>query len=1085
VQTGTFVQYGEHWTVGYGAASFSLPNALGLTYIQRLLQHPGEQIHVLDLLSGTAPSEIPETGASTITRFDSDDNVVASRAGDTGAVLDDQAKRDYRRRISELNEELNELRERGNLNLLGERDYQRRDALEFEIEALTRQLAKAVGNFGRDRRSGSVAERARLNVTRAIRLAIQRILERNAVLGELLGSRIRTGSLCAYVSDTRSPIEWKFRLEGSLTPTPVTDAPAFASSPSGADFIQTVQSTTAFVGREKERELLRRCLREVKDGRGRIVVIAGPPGIGKTRTAREAGDQARHQGFVALAGNCYDREDSVPFVPFVEVLEVVLARVPGPAAIREILGDQTPELSRLLPQLLRLFPDLPAPTQASPEQSRRMLFNAVLALVERQSALNPLLVLLEDLHWADEGTLSLLVHLARTISTLPVMIIATHRNDKIDIKPPLTKTLDELIRLGVVEQIPLGGLPERDVAQMIELLRGHEPSPALVNLVYSNTDGNPLFVEELIRDLVENQSNGDFVERLQQSEVALPHSLRLLIRRRLAVVSNEATRVLGTAAVIGRSFNFSLLEAATGAEPDRLVDSLEEAEKAGLISSRLEYPEARFKFAHELIRRAVLDDLSVARQQRVHLNIAEAMEFLHSDSLEAHAEDLAHHFWSAGASAENAKTIRYLQMAGQKALRSSANIEAANHLIHGLQLLATLPETPERLQSELAFQTNLGMAWMATKGYAAPETRAAYERARDLCSGAGNSPQLVPIMMGLAIYFLLRAEYRATCDIAERTLKLAEALRDSGSAMEAHIRYGYALFYMGEFEHARDHLERAIDLYDPNSHRSHALVFGQEPGMASLSCEALVLWVAGYPEQALARCELSMEHARASAHAMTLAFALIYASMLHQWLGRDETAEEFAAEAFKISSEQGLTFWAAVAALCRSAAESRSRPSQDAIAGIEDALRSWEATGARAPISYFRFHFAAALAHADHTGRAMMLVNQAIAELGDERFYQAELYRLKGELILQTRSEVDSESGAEAEACFLRALEIARRQNAKAFELRAARSLAALWRQTDRTPQAEQLLHEICGWFTEGFDTADLKKAKALLDQLN
>jgi len=589
----------------------------------------------------------------------------------------------------------------------------------------------------------------------------------------------------------------------------------------------------------------------------------------------------------------------------------------------------------------------------------------------------------------------------------------------------------------------------------------------------------------LIQDLDENQSNGYFVEQLRQGKVALPHSLRLVIGRRLALVSKEATRALGVAAVIGRSFNFGLLEAATHAEPDRLVDSLEEAEKAGLISSRLEYPEARFKFAHELIRRAVLDGLSLARSQRVHLNIAEAMEFLYSDSLEEHADDLAHHFWSAGAAADTAKAIRYLQMAAEKAARSSAHIEAANHLMRGLRLLATLPETAERLQSELAFQTNLGMAWMATKGYAAPETRAAYERARDLCGRAGKSPQLVPIMMGLAIYFLLRAEYRATCDIAEQTLKLAEALSDSGSAMEAHIRYGYALFYMGEFEHARDHLERAIDLYDPNSHRGHALVFGQEPGMASLSCEALVRWIAGYPEQALALCERSIEHARASSHAMTLAFASIYASMLHQWLGRDETAAEFATNALSISSEQGLTFWNAVAALCRSAAESKSRPSQDAIAGIEDSLRSWEATGARAPISYFRFHFAASLARAGHTNRAIMLVNQAIAELGDERFYEAELYRLKGELILQSGRAVDSEGGAEAEDCFMRALQTARRQNARAFELRAASRLADLWRQTGRTSQAKQLLHDIYNWFTEGFDTDDLKEAKALLDELS
>ena len=269
-QTGTLVQHGEHWTVGYGAASFPLRNALGLTYIQRLLQHPGAQFHALDLLSGAATSKILEADRSGHTRFRDDENLIVGRPGEIGPILDDQAKRDYRRRISELNEELNELRERGNLNLLGERDYQRRAALEFEIEALTRQLAQAVGIFGRDRRSGSAAERARLNVTRAIRSVIQRISERNAALGELFGSCIRTGSFCSYVSDTRSPIDWKFALEGFMQ-APVTDAPAFVRPSSEAAFIQPARSTAAFVGREKERELLRRCLQEVKNGRGRIV----------------------------------------------------------------------------------------------------------------------------------------------------------------------------------------------------------------------------------------------------------------------------------------------------------------------------------------------------------------------------------------------------------------------------------------------------------------------------------------------------------------------------------------------------------------------------------------------------------------------------------------------------------------------------------------------------------------------------------------------------------------------------------------------------------------------------------------------
>ena len=236
-QTGTLVLHGEDWTVGYGAASFQLRNILGLTYIQRLLQHPGEQFHALDLLSGTAPSEILEADPSRLTRFRDDKNLVVGRPSDIGPILDDQAKRDYRRRISELNEELNKLRERGNLNPLGERDYQRRAELEFEIEALTRQLAKAVGIFGRDRRSGSAAERARLNVTRAIRAAIQRIAEHDAVLGELLGSCIRSGVFCGYFPNPRAPITWQLALRNlDLAPTV---APAAVSLRCGPSLLQS------------------------------------------------------------------------------------------------------------------------------------------------------------------------------------------------------------------------------------------------------------------------------------------------------------------------------------------------------------------------------------------------------------------------------------------------------------------------------------------------------------------------------------------------------------------------------------------------------------------------------------------------------------------------------------------------------------------------------------------------------------------------------------------------------------------------------------------------------------------------------
>jgi predicted ATPase len=388
-----------------------------------------------------------------------------------------------------------------------------------------------------------------------------------------------------------------------------------------------------------------------------------------------------------------------------------------------MLGGQGPELSRLLPQLRLLFPERPTLLQSSPEQSRRVLFNAVQEFIRRQSSAKPLLLVLEDLHWADDGTLSLLIHLARSISSMKLMIIATHRNDSIDMKPPLTKALEELAHLGVVVQIPLRGLPQPAVAQMIAGLSGTEPPPASVELISSSTDGNPLFVEELVRHLAQDQRNENVFQRLDAGEIALPHSLRLLIGQRLALVSGATALFLRTAAVIGRSFNFSLLEAATRAEPDELVDALEEAEKAGLISSRLEYPEAQFRFRHELIRRAVLDEISLARRQRIHLSVAEAMEQLYSALSHEHSDDLAHHFWSAGAAADPAKTLRYLQMAGEKAVQSSANVKAIGHFREALQLLGTLAGTAERQRKKLLLQSLLGTALIAVEVFSSQEVQ--------------------------------------------------------------------------------------------------------------------------------------------------------------------------------------------------------------------------------------------------------------------------------------------------------------------------------------------------------------------------
>ena len=442
----------------------------------------------------------------------------------------------------------------------------------------------------------------------------------------------------AIFANPQNPIAWQFSVGGVPSAVAEITAPVFTRPENS--LVQSLADRTTFVGREAERAVLRRLLERTLRGEGGVAMIGGALGVGKTRISAEFAAEASNRGFITLVGSCYDRENSLPFNPFVEILESAMAQSPSQEAFRAALGDDAGEMARLMPQLRRLFPDIPPPLEISPEQSRRILFNAVVELLGRTAATGPMLLLFEDLHWADEGTLSLLNHIARSISKMPVLMVGTFRDNEIDSAGPFARTLDELLRIHMLERISLRGLPQDAVAEMIEALSGKMPPPKVVSLIYSGTDGNPFFVEELFRHLVERgklmDTAGEFREDFNLAEIDVPQSLRLVIGRRLARLSEDARKILAPAAVIGRSFTFELLEASSNMNADSLLDYVEEAEKAGLIYSTLGYPEASFQFSHELIRQAVLSELSAPRRQRLHLNVVEGIERIHANTLEDH-----------------------------------------------------------------------------------------------------------------------------------------------------------------------------------------------------------------------------------------------------------------------------------------------------------------------------------------------------------------------------------------------------------------------------------------------------------------
>ena len=1084
-ETGTFATRGEYWTLGYGGTNFPLKDFKGLGYIQRLLQHPGEEFHSLDLLRGPGSITPAETERGTAAQIEGTDSV--GGLGDSGEMLDARAKQEYKRKLLELNEEQEDQRERGN--------HERAQQIASEIDFLNREISRAIGLGGRDRRAGSASERARLNVTRAIKAALQKISEQQAAMGDLLDRSIKTGSFCSYAPDPGNQVSWRFSMEGPQTLSrPEATKPFLFRR--GSTFLRESIDQTTFVGRDAERATLRRILERAASGQGSVVMIGGPAGVGKTRIAAEVCAEASQRRVLSYVGSCYDQEDSVPFIPFVEIFETALAQAPSPHAFRDRLGNEATELARFLPQLRRLFPDIPQPMELPPEQSRRVLFNAVTELLARTAENGPLLLMLDDLHWADEGTLALLSYLAPLVQKLPILIIGTYRDFELRAGGPLARTIDNLHRHHLLERITLGGLPQKAVADMLRALSGREPPEAVVSLFYFDTEGNPFFVEELFRHLVEQgkliDSAGNFRHDLNPSEVDVPQNVRLAIGRRLAKLNDNTQRALATAALIGHSFTFGLLEAATGLDPDPLLDQVEEAEEAGLILSALDYPEARFQFSHELVRRAVLGDLSAPRRQRLHLQIADALERIHAEALEERAIELVHHLTEAGSAADDSRTLRFLMMAVKRELEQSASESAARHTQSALALLNRLPASAERDQRELDLQIAYGVAMTATEGAHVREVENAYRRARELCGGLGDDQRLFLVSYGLWHIHLLHAELPVARPYADGLVELAQRTGDEGLVVQAYWVLGCNQFFMGEFAATHASLAESIRRYDKQRHRTLKFRFAQDPCVSCLFYDALALWMLGCPEQAEKRAAESLALARESDHPYTLAWCLHHLIIYRIFRRQFSAVEELSREGLDLCKRYGFAFLEAPTRVYASLARvflGLKRDEREP--GGLDLTRPATA-GDTLMGTWYLGELADALGNRGKLEKTFPILAEALhmVERSQERYFESEIRCIKGELILKQleatprdSAEVQSAQSA-AEESFRSALEIARLRGAKIQELRAATGLSRLLIASGRKAEARGTLEVIYNWFTEGLDTPQLMAAKSLLESL-
>jgi predicted ATPase len=613
----------------------------------------------------------------------------------------------------------------------------------------------------------------------------------------------------------------------------------------------------------------------------------------------------------------------------------------------------------------------------------------------------------------------------------------------------------------------------------------------IVRQIVAKTDGVPLFVEELTKAVVES---GLHVGATHASPLALaiPATLHDSLMARLDRLG-AAKEIAQVGAVLGREFSYELLYAVSSVDEDMFQHGLRQLVEAELVYQSGLPPQARYLFKHALVQETAYQSLLKSRRQQLHKQVAQVLAEQFPQTVETQPELVAHHYTEAGLGEQ---AIPYWQQAGQKAIEHSAYAEAISHITKGLELFKTQRDTPEHAQQELALQIALGGSLAAIKGYAAPEVEKVYAQARELCLQLGEIPQLFPTLWGLMAFYLIRAKLQTARELAEQMRRLAQSVKDLAHLQVAHWALGEILFYLGEWSQARAHLEQGIFLYDPQKRFSRAL---HDPGVSCLSIMARALWHSGYPDQALTRSHEALALAQDLSHPFSMAFALHLAAIVHRERREVRAAQERAEALIALSREHGFAFREAVGIILQGWVLVKQGQGEEGIAQIRAGLAAWQSTGAEVSRTYYLALLAEAYGKARQPEEGLSVLAEAldVVDKTGERYYEAELYRLKGTFTLQSQASPKQVSGKsqanqdkpeieqEAEACFLKAVEIARRQQAKLLELRAATSLTRLWQHQGKQKEAHQMLAEIYGWFTEGFDTKDLQEAKTLLTELS
>lgn len=868
----------------------------------------------------------------------------------------------------------------------------------------------------------------------------------------------------------------------------------------------TVSRPDLFVGRDAELAQLAQWWTTVQQGQRQVGMLVGEPGIGKTALVETFVAQVRATEEVWVGhGQCMDRYGAgEAYLPVLEALGR-LGRGPAGLSLVAVLRQYAPSWLVHLPALLapedreRLDPLVSGVTPA------RMLRELAEAL-EVLTAARPLVLVLEDLHWSDRATLEWLAYVVRRRDPARLLILGTYRPvDVVVHTHPLHAIAAELRHHPQYAELGLDSLSAAAVTRYLQQCCGAPPIPSgLPALVHQRTGGNPLFlvamVDELVRQgLLETGGNAaGSPEALAFLRGLVPSSLRQYIEQHLEQLSDEDQALLEAASVAGPTFAVAAVAAGVAQAPETLEARLTALARRGRFiraAGAETWPDgtvtACYEFRHTLYHEVVYARVSAGHRVRLHQQIGARKETGYGAQARQIAAELAVHFMRGR---EAWRAVTHLHHAGENALRRSAYEEAITHLTAALDVLATLPEGQERLHHELRVQTALGLVLSVAKGYAAPEVARSFTRARELCHLVGDTPQLGLVLWGLHRLYFVQAEHRTAQELAAQLLSLAQHDPAPSLLLAAHTALGAALWVQGHLTAAREHLVPELPRVEAPQRRALASRYGVDPGVLRPLFAAYILWSLGYAETALQRLHAMLTLAQELAHPFSEAVAHGGAACIQQ-LRRDIPAVQAGAEAaLTLATEQGFPYWMAGGAILRGWALAVRGRAEEGIALMQQGLVAYGATGAEFCRPFWLAMLAEAYGQVGRADEGLCALGQALAHVDrtGERFWEVELHRLRGELLLtqgtgQSRAPTaapERSRMAEAEACFARALAIARRQQAKSWELRAVMSLSRLWQRQGKGAAAYDLLTPVYGSFTEGFDTADLQEAKALLEAL-